>query len=92
MVEGRSSQKTEAAAASQRGDAKLVDWLDLPITKGKKVAVVQTNKTGKKEAVTLKQLYNLVVRERERNVVAGRNRLYPRWTNNSLSFSGWEQV
>lgn len=66
MVEGRSSQKTEAAAASQRGDAKLVDWLDLPITKGKKVAVVQTNKTGKKEAVTLKQLYNLVVRERER--------------------------
>lgn len=66
MVEDRVTPKAESGAASQSGDAKLVDWLDLPVTKGKKVAVVQTNKNGKKEAVTLKQLYDLVVRERER--------------------------
>lgn len=67
MVEERGNPKTETNdSTSQSSDAKLVDWLELPITKGKKVAVVQTTNNGKKEAVTLKHLYELVVKENER--------------------------
>lgn len=50
----------------QRGDAKSVDWLDLPVAKGKKIAVIQGKNNGKKEAVTLKQLYEIVLKDSER--------------------------
>lgn len=66
-MEDRAAPNSGGPGSTPRRDnAVLTDWLDLPITRGKKIAVVQTEEGGKKEAVTLKQLYELVLKESDR--------------------------